>query len=149
MERLKEYAETERQNALTIGDAAAYFDLCDKLGIQRKDAENPKLYDAGRQPKLDFSGGLENAITEEDITPVAKKLNRRVKLETYLTFLEEAEKMDSNNVSDMRKKLFKYFPYRFGPYGKTPLQDMSDSQVMGTFYGHVKYAERRKAEQNI
>lgn len=149
MGRLKEYAERERQNALILGDATIYFDLCNQLGMQMKNVENLRLYDAGRQPQFDFEGGLENTTIEEDIKPIVKKRNRRVKFETYLAFFDEAEKIEPNNVSDMRSKLLKYFPYRFGPYGKTPLMNMNDSQVMGAFRGNVNYTKRRITEKTI
>ena len=118
MEHLQESAERKRQNT------------------------NPLLYDIGGQLQFDFSGGLEKATTEEELKPIIKKRNRRVNPVTYHAFLDEAKKIGSSNVYGMKNELLKHFNYKFGPHGKTPLRDMSDSQVIGTFYGHVRYAER-------
>ena len=147
MRHLEESAEFEIQNALDIGNAPVYFDLCKQLDIQGKDIRDPRLYDTGRQLKFDFSEGLEKAATEEEIKPILKKSRRRVKYETYVAFLDEAEKIGPGNVSGMRKTLFKYFGYKFSPYGTTPLRDTGDIQVMGMFHGHVRYAKRRIVEE--
>lgn len=134
--------ETMRKRALDVGDAERYFLLCDQLGLKKVDLENPKLYDAGRQPKFDFGGDLEKSVTGE-AKPIGRVNKRRVKLETYIAFEERADHISGNDVRAMRNILFDFFPIRFGPNGTHPLSRTDDTKTMGMYHGTRNYAKRR------
>jgi len=146
MER-EEYNALEimRKRALDIGDSKNYFLLCEQLGLKKRDSENPRLYESGRQPQLDLGGNLERAVIG-GANPISNVRKRRVKTKTYMAFLARTEDISLNNIVAMRETLCDFFGYKFGPNGKTPLEDMNDSQVRGAFYGSRNYAEQRIQE---
>ncbi|MBS3071252.1 hypothetical protein J4407_03055 [Candidatus Pacearchaeota archaeon] len=148
--------ESRKLRAYDIGDASGFYEICVELGINRNNLSNAekKLYDKGRQPTFDLiRGGLEKKIEPEKTGPISKPRKRRVSNTTYEGFLTSAQKIydhlvehgkpGDGDVRKMREALLDNFGYKFGPYGITPLRDMSDGQVTGTFRGTVEYAKRR------
>tara|TARA_Y100000296_G_scaffold86864_1_gene128304 strand:- start:1339 stop:1782 length:444 start_codon:yes stop_codon:yes gene_type:complete len=134
--------ETLRKRALNIGDAESYFNLCNEMGLHDVDIENPKLYDRGKQPELDFSGkNLEVAVIEE--RPITKPRERTAKDETYRGFLGRVENLHSNDYRGRREAMVDYFGRKFGPDGVTPVANMDDNQVWKVCEGLKKYGKRR------
>ena len=139
--------EEERVRALMDRDAGEYTRLCCELGIYPEDEE---LCERGQNPGYDF-GELERVVNGEikELKPRKRRTRKRIaNYETYVDFLDEAEKIGEGNVLGMKATLSKYFGHKFGPSGSTPLGDMNNGQIMGTFYGNVKYAKRMAEEKN-
>jgi hypothetical protein len=106
------------------------------------DLEDPRLYDRGKQPELDFSGGnLEVSVIEEG--PIVKPRKRVAKDKTYSNFLKMVENLHTNDYRGRRKAMFNCFGRRFGPEGVTPLARMSDDQVWKVCEGLKRYARQR------
>lgn len=141
--------EDLRQRARDVGDAERYYGLCVKLGVVDDKIENRKLYDKGRQLGFDFEGegGLVRHVQDgENSKPLKSKRKRKVNTSTYMALLQRAEGVNPKNVRTIRGILFDTFGRRFSPYGKTPLSEMDDGQVLGAWRGIINYAERRVGE---
>ena len=139
--------ESQRIRALDIGDAERYNMLCDKLSVSRRSLESPELYDRGRQLELDLTRSLESSVESEEVKPIGKPRTRVVKTETYRAFLDKASNIPESDVGAMRDVLFRFFNYKFGPHGSTPIRNMTDYQVKGTFRGNMAYAKQRLEHQ--
>lgn len=121
------------------GNAVEYFILCNSWGIPPR---NQDLYSLG-QAEIIFRRIKSEETTERRTGTRKKTLPDSV----YLDFLQETGDFNLNDFEriceDKRELLIKYFPYRFGSTGKTPVWEMDDKSVSALFKRMGLYARGR------
>ncbi|MBU2616503.1 MAG: hypothetical protein KKB79_00795 [Nanoarchaeota archaeon] len=117
--------------------------------------ERYQRLDEEYDPELDIleTGGArgialaEEILMEQRVENLVNNAGKTKRDRVYQTFLSESDRISYFRPEVQRNILEKYFPGRFGRTGRTPVSQMDDQQILGTFNGLVNYARKRVYHQ--
>ncbi len=138
VDRLREGIMLDRRVALahSRGDALEYHNAVTEAGLEPGD---PLLFEIGAAEAM-FQQNRALNIMAISRLPVSEL----TKLERYRRFYREASRISSSNEEAdtcLRRSLLNtYFPFRFGPDGKQPIDQYEDHGVKTVFEGVMQSA---------